>query len=331
VRGVTVFIYRIAFFCHDALEHQTRVSRLGLSMLFLIGNVIAVYQAYFVDEAVVMYRVPSNNATVTTASARATVGQLFISVCMESIIVVVMDTEGIYIGLVQSYLPKFSLDVGTVTNAAELAQLVETHARAARAWRSWPTKSECLCLASLFVYLFSMAVGSTGWWADPETGSESSFFIALCAIPNVLLWVSFSCMAWRNISWPRASYCTKSPPVIMLMFYNVAWTVICIAYLNPWAPVSGAMGAIFVCSSLTLSLFFEAMICISRSFRMTMTCSAMLGFVMGIFMSVFVYTYDPEITELGSTTKLSVARTCFLNLAVLLWYVFFSFSVFAFN
>jgi hypothetical protein len=182
ITGTTNLLFRLAFFCMDALKGSSRRFRVFIAALCLLGNMLPMVQAYFLDTPITIYTINATNTTITTTGIKASVGTTLFSLTLTAIINIWNDPAYQYFSLVQSFLPKMAIDAaGLDPGSPEMRLLLEEQKAAQAAWVGWPSKGAVFMLLSIFVYLASLGV------PYDEDGNESKLVIGLCSAACFLL------------------------------------------------------------------------------------------------------------------------------------------------
>ena len=264
--------------------------------------------------------------TVTSTGVKATLNQIFLSVSMFSIFTIFQDSETEYVAMCTAYLCKSDLDEEDFRNDADaLAALSEDHATAAEAWQSWPTGAEAAMFVVLLGYLATVLLGLQGYMLQDDGVSESVVFICARTFVLLMFWACVFLIACRKgHKWNRLQYLLRSSHAVTVFLYITCYFIVGMIFPELEAPVSSRLSVAFTTSGFLLWLVADAFPRLSRIARSALTIFTVFRCLYGIYLAVFVWKHDPEVTDLngplvaGTLTKLWLYRLCFTNLLLLM-------------
>jgi hypothetical protein len=320
----TGFLFRLSFIFLDILEKISRETRMFLCFLFVVGNSLVLMRAYFVNPAIDV-PLPLFNITVTTSGTRATINQIFVSVSTFAVFTIFQDSETLFVAMCTGYLTKRDLDEEDSTNDDEaMKALDEEHEVAAIAWKSFPRAAELAMFAVLLLYLVTVALGLQGYMLDSD-GNESTAFICARIAVLLLFWLSFYGIgSHSNLNRNRLNYLCRSSHAVTVFIYITLYFIVGMSFPETQAPVSSRLSVAFATSGFLLWLASDAFIRLSRVARACVTVFTVFRCVYGIYLAMFVWTYNPEVADLngaetdGNITKLWLFTMCFFNLGLLM-------------
>ena len=147
---------RLGFICFDSLKGLSRWYRLFYAFLFMFGNFMAVFQAYFANSAKPLYTISATNTTITSSAVQASVGTTMVTLTASMLVTIWQDQDFQYSALYRSYLPKLAVETaGVEPGSAEMDLILEERNAAVAAWRGWPRKSAVVVLLSAAVFCAS--------------------------------------------------------------------------------------------------------------------------------------------------------------------------------
>jgi hypothetical protein len=142
ISSTTVLIIRLSFICLDSLKGVSSKFRRFLVVLFLLGNVFAIFSAYFMNEAQTIFVIADTNTTITTTAVKASVGTTMVTVTSVMAVGIFSDKDFQYSALYRSYLPKLAVDTaGVEPSSAEMLAILQAQKAATAVWTGWPRKS----------------------------------------------------------------------------------------------------------------------------------------------------------------------------------------------
>ena len=319
----TFLLYRLAFFCQDALKGISRWFRVFTAGLFLLANLLGIVQAYFLNPPIAIYTINATNTTITTTGIQASVGTTIFSITLTAIINIWNDPAFQYFALVQSFLPKLAIDAeGLEPGSPEMLLLLEEHETAKAAWMGWPTKGAVAVLLSIFVYTASLAL-SRSPLAYGEDGKESALLIILRSAALFFLISGSMSFFFNNIAWRRLKYTFTCPQGVLWVLYVTVYFVVRMAKPDTQSPVSSVFSAMYASLALLLWLAMESVKRVSRVMRVSLTLFTALTLALTFYLSAYVWLDDRFLVDLnpivpGVLTTYQVWRTCWMTLGLLM-------------
>ena len=89
----TATLTRLVFICLDSLKGLSRWFRLFSAFMFIFGNFLSVFQAYFVNSAAILYTISATNTTITTSAVRAGVGTTIVTLTASMLVTIWQDKD----------------------------------------------------------------------------------------------------------------------------------------------------------------------------------------------------------------------------------------------
>jgi hypothetical protein len=325
ITSTEVLLMRLAVFNLDSLQGLSRWFRIAAAFFFMLGNIWSIFQAYFLNEAQIIFVINSTNTAITTSAVQASVGTSIVTLTTMMIITIWQDKDFQYSALYRSYLPKLAVETAGVEPGSEEMHLILAERDAAAAgWRGWPFKSAVAILVSLVVYFSSVLLSTTGVLMHGADGKESVTMVVL-RVFAVLLGIAGSVALFSgNVSRRRMNYTLSSVEGSLWMFYTLVFALAGLASPDVDSPVASVLGTVYTALVLIMWMSLESVNRISRLTHTTITFTIAVGIALGIYLSAFVWQDDTVLADLngagvaGVLTRFTVFRTCFINMLLLM-------------
>jgi hypothetical protein len=318
LQAASYMCFRLGFVCSDSLRGMSFWFRKCTSLIFMFGNAWLILQAYFLNEAQIIFVISATNTTITTSSVQASIGTTMVTLTMQMLVTIFADPGFQYSALYRSHLPKIAVD------PEETDQIIEERVAAILAWKEWPKKTAILILTSIANFVLSMVVSAFPSLAMDASGKESWMLIMLRSSAATLGGAGSCGFFHNNINKGRFEFAFTSVRGLLWIFYTVVFAVAGFAQPDPDTPVSSVLSTLYTTLGLLAWLAFDCVKQISRLMHTTVTIFINLTIVAAIYFSLYVWKNDAVLADLNSVqvpgvlTRYSLQRTCLVNLGFLM-------------
>ena len=104
----------------------------------------------------------------------------------------------------------------------------------------------------------------------------------------------------------------------MVMLYVGLYLTVSLLYREPKCFYADTLGCLYVATGFISYIVMDCLLWCSRILRTTVTLLTVFSCGLGIFMSIFVWEYDPVVVDMysKSITKMEVWMYCFMNIGL---------------